>query len=363
VPTRAEWLGPDGVKWDWDALLGHLDCFREILDQHGLGPGAGHRFPIHCVPAAFRYRWDEDDATDTGALMATAGVEMVSTPFAGGLYRQTPLLASDGGINHGVLVIDRGSTGVPWYVLDTVPAHASGGEQTARVDGVRYRSICGIHWPNILREDPEENEISVRRWVDYLRSVAEQPGVMLAANMRDCCAQWAYHTFGRVEPTDDGFVLDTSDVPEAVLDVVGDLPVVIEIEAGLRVTSDDLRPVWYQQDGTTAYVAFASRERTRATITVEAADTPAEPIVIRDGTFNVLDLRCGNDGLEVELEVFGTQDVPIAAGFAPSVVEPVDGGLTVDRHNHDRVSGITTVTASGQDIQGQKGTIRLRQRT
>jgi hypothetical protein len=185
---------------------------------------------------------------------------------------------------------------------------------------------------------------------------------MLAAYIRECVAQWAYHTFGRVEPTDDGFVLDTSDVPEAVLDVVGDLPVVVEMPAGLRARSDALRSVWCRQEGATTHVAFASPGRTRADVKVEAADAPLEPIVMRDGTFNVLDLRCVEDGLEVELEVFGTQDVPIAAGFAPTAVEAL-GGIAVAGHGHDPERGVTTVSVAGGDIQGQKGTIRLLQRT
>jgi len=375
VPTRAESYGAKGVKRDWAGLRGHLDCFRAILDQHGLGPEAGHRFPIHCVPAAFCYLWDENDPTDTGALMAAAGVELISTPFSsGGFHRRTPLLAPDGGVDHGLLVIDRGNTGVPWYALDSVPSDVGGGisgtdshDTTRGVSPrnrgtVRFWSICGIHWPNILREDPEENHIAVRRWIDYLRAVAEQPGVMLAANVRECFAQWAYHAFGRVEPTEGGFVLDTTAVPDALLDVVGDMPVVIEIASAdepVSVSSNALRPVWYRHQDATAYVAFARPGRTRAEVTVETAREPIEPVVLRDGTFNVLHVRPTQEGVDIELEVFGTQGVPIAAGFAPTAVESVDDALSVERHSHDPTCGVTTVSVSGRDIQGHKGTIRL----
>jgi hypothetical protein len=351
VPTRAEWYGGKGEKWDWDALLGHLDCFRAILDQHGLGPDAGHGFPIHCVPAAFCYEWDEGDPTDTGALMATAGVRLVSTPFSGSLHRRTPLLAPDGGLDHGVLVIDRGNTGVPWYELDAVPG-----------EGAQYHSICGIHWPNILRADPDENHLSVQRWVEYLRTVARQPGVMLAANIRECFAQWAYHTFAHMESTAEGFVLDTTGVPEALLDVIGDMPVAVEIAPVADppgIASEELRPVWYRQEETAAYIGFARPGRTRATATIDTGSTRREPMVLRQGTLNVLDVRPVEGGLEIELEVFGTQDVPIAAGFAPAAVEALDHTLTVEGHTHEARGGVTTVTVSGRDIQGDSGTIRL----
>jgi len=305
---------------------------------------------------------------------ATAGVELVSTPFSGSLHRRTPLLAPDGGIDHGVLVIDRGNTAVPWYELDSVPSEVGGGisgtDSHGTAHGVsprnprmmRFRSVCGIHWPNVLREDPEANHISVEHWVEYLRGVGEQPGVMLAANMRECFAQWAYHTFARIEPTEPGFVLDTTEVPTALLDVISDLPVVVEMESvepPVALASDTLRPVWHRQEGTTTHVAFARPGRTRAEVRVETGRGVLEPIVLRDGTFNVLDIRPTQQGLDVELEVFGTQDVPIVAGFAPTAVQSVGHTLTVQRHAYDASRGVTTATVSGRDIQGAKGTIRL----
>ena len=51
VMTRAEWYGRPASKWAWSDLLGHLDVYRAILDQHGLGPAAGHSFPQHFIPA------------------------------------------------------------------------------------------------------------------------------------------------------------------------------------------------------------------------------------------------------------------------------------------------------------------------
>ena len=77
------------------------------------------------------------------------------------------------------------------------------------------------------------------------------------------------------------------------------------------------------------------------------------------GTFNVLDLRPAEGGLEIDLEVFGTHDVPIAAGFAPMAVESVDHTLTVEGYAHGARRGVTTVTVSGRDIQGDTGTIHL----
>ncbi|NUQ01678.1 MAG: hypothetical protein HUU35_17680, partial [Armatimonadetes bacterium] len=80
LPTRAEWYARDGRKWNWADLQGHLELFRELLDQHGLGPAAGHRLPLGFVPCAFCYLWDQDDPQDTGALAHGAGVRLCSTP-------------------------------------------------------------------------------------------------------------------------------------------------------------------------------------------------------------------------------------------------------------------------------------------
>lgn len=469
VMTRAEWYGGAGTKWRWDDLRGHLDCFTALLDQHGLGPAAGQRFPPHFVPCAFCYLWDDADETDTGALVATAGVELVSLPFASsGFHRRTPLLAGDGGLNHGRLVIDRGTNGVPWHAVDCVPAavlgavpdddrilrdagaegieldaeavrlllarraagdpevlkrlaaaHRRVGIELARLHGGRgwpaadllavvdqavdeavtsyaedatlpldlyveelvrrglerlesesppapaerppVGSICGIHWPNLLHREPARNGEAVARWVEYLRAVEAQPGQYLAGNVRECFAQWAWHHFARIEAGEDSVTIDIRGVPAGVRAIIGELPVVIEVGGAVRLgraAGVGARTVWYRRLGSRALIGVRLDGDGPATITFDLAHGPLEPVVLRAGTYNVLDLRAGEGGLEVDLELYGAQAVDVATGFPPAAVEAT-GAVRLEGTRNNPALGVCRVALSTRDIHGGRGTVRI----
>ncbi|MBI2298841.1 MAG: hypothetical protein HYU66_07820 [Armatimonadetes bacterium] len=350
--TRAEWFDGRGRKWDWDVLRGHLDCFRGLLDQHGLGPADGHRLPLHFVPCAFCYEWDDADPTATGALATGAGVELVSLPFQNsGLHRRSPLAAPDGGVDHGALVIDRGHSGVPWDSADSVPTEV-----------MTQGSVLGVHWPNLLAAHPEENGRAVARWVEHLRAVGEVAGQRLAANVRECHAQWAYSTFGRVTATDDGFALDLSGLPAEVAAGVGDMPVVVDMGDYVRLgraSGEGARVVWYRRQGARAFLGVKMDGRA-ASLRFDPAAGPIEPVVFREGTYNVLDVRESADGLRVELEMFGRQVVAVAMGFPPVAVEVEAGELRVEGSRKHAALGVCSVTVSAHDVQGARGTILLR---
>lgn len=473
VMTRAEYYGRQpGTKWPWEVLQAHLKLFGDLLDDHGLGRAAGHRFPQHFVPCAFCYLWDETDPESTGALIAGAGTRYGSTPFASLSGTPTPL-AIDGGVDHGLMVLDRGSNGVPWYVYDTVPAQVMGevvdedaafladlaagapalsaeelelllarrvagrAEDRERLLGAhrpllarvcRYQtglgapaaalaaageaalaravdefpadtqatfetvaeqyirealqqavaaaeggpsrppmmsgSICGIHWPNLLREDPADNGQAVARWADYLGRVGEQPGQMLAANTRECFAQWAYHTFGRVTGHADGFSLDLSALPEVLRPLVADLPVVVEVSGYIRPgrpVSETLRPVWYRRQGARAFLAVKVVDGRAGDIRFDPR-SPLEPVVYREHTANILDLVPTAAGLDLQVEIYGRQTIEIVTGFVPSGCEVIDGRLTLEADQWQPALGLYRLRVRGEDLQGEIGWLRVTRR-
>ena len=472
VMTRAEYYGRQpATKWPWSELQAHLNLFRELLDDHGLGPADGHRFPINFVPCAFCYLWDEADPQDTGALITGAGVQFCSTPFAGLSGSPTPL-AIDGGVNHGLLLLDRGSNGVPWYAYDQVPEQILGevedsdeahlatlelnvpaltaderdlllarraagraedrdrliashrpiiaricryqtGLGVAAADLVkageaglvravdeypndsqvsfeaiaeqmirqavraavqsaeapaagaptpRSGCICGIHWPNLLRSDPAENGESVAKWAAYLKQVGDQPGQLLAANTRECFAQWAYHTFGRITAHPDGFAIDLSGLPDVLRPMISDLPVIVELSGYVRPgrpLSDTLRPIWYRRQGARAFIGVKVLDGRSGQIAFDATAGPLQPVVYREGTANILDLSPIAEGLELHVEIYGRQTIELAPGFPPSRCEVVEGRLTIEAEQQNEALGIYRVTVRGHDLQGEVGRLRV----
>jgi len=233
----------------------------------------------------------------------------------------------------------------------------------AAVPPVASGSICGIHWPNILRENPSDNGSSVARWAEYLTKVGEQPGQMLAANTRECFAQWAYHTFGRVTGCSDGFAIDLTALPEALRPVIGPMPVVVEVSGYVRPgrpVSTTLRPIWYRRQGGRAFISVKVVDGRAGEIAFDAAAGPLQPVVYRAGTANILDLSATAAGLELDVEIYGRQTIELAPGFPPAGCDVLSGRLTIEASQRQEALGLYRVVVSGHDLQGEVGRLRVR---
>ena len=77
----------------------------------------------------------------------------------------------DFGIDDGVLMVNRGHdiTSV-WYEINTDKNHILRNKPNAKID----IATCGMHWPNMLHENPEKNSEIVKDWVNYLASYNEK---------------------------------------------------------------------------------------------------------------------------------------------------------------------------------------------
>ena len=357
-PTRAEWYSLTAGKWPWEDLLGHLRVFRAILDQHGLGPAAGSRLPVDFVPCAFHCLLDDADPQSTGALMAGAGVRYGSTPFSS-LDRRSALLAADGAVDHGVLLIDRGNSGVPWYAVDGVPSEVHG---TPAAGPAAAGSICGIHWPNLLAEDPANNDRAVGHWVDYLRRVDAVPGQYLAGNAREAFAQWGICTFGKLRCDGTTLHLDLSGVPAAAREATGDLPAVVEVRGDAALRPLDASAVlWTRSLPGRSLVAVRPGADGRARLALErgtAAATAAAPT--RQGTGNLLDLRRQAGCVEVDIEVYRRQRLTLPLAARPLDCEISRGGLRLEAWQATPDGRGVEIDLAGTDIQGEEGTVRLR---
>ncbi|NSW56235.1 MAG: hypothetical protein HPY44_09485 [Armatimonadetes bacterium] len=352
--VRAEWYGAqEGLRWPWEDLLEHLHVFREILDQHGLGPADGHSLPLSGVPCAFNYYLDDADPHSTGALFREAQVRYCSTPFGGGFHAHSPLIAVDGALDHGLLVIDRMGNGVPYNVFDTVPVELT------------RNSICGIHWPNILSPDPDENAAAVSRWVEFLRAVGTQSDMMLAASSAECFSQWVWHTFARVDQSDGEVVLDTSGVPSELLHIACDGPLWLKLrlkpgEHVSRVITDGPVPAQYGATGHHALLGLCGVTPGTHRLRIETGPQPLSPVVVRDGTCGVLGLTMHRDCMLVNMRVYGAQPVRIRLASEPVAVETDNPGVRAEATDWQPEAGLLTIRLDAHDIQGEIVALRLR---
>jgi len=354
VPTRAEWFGrtPD-ERWPWDVLQGHLECFRLILSQYGLDTAHGVSFPPSLVPCAFRFYWDDADPESTGALMKQAGVRFCSTPFSSCCFAGGPPDKADGGFDHGLIVLDRGSSGVRWDAYSTVP------------DALPNTSICGIHWPNVLTPDPMDNRESVSMWVSYLERIRNAEGLMLARNMAETCSQWLYHSYATLRCERDRLVLDATEIPSVAWenDLVGNPIVKIPVandECVSAIRSNDCHAVACWETDGWAFIVLRLGDSRRCTFEVSFGPHMMPMVALGDGTHDVIDLSERGRVARLALRMYGRQTVSLRLPFRPAAADSTNPDLVIHGLQYDLHSRLAALDVSGRDIHGEQGEIVLR---
>lgn len=189
--SRAEWADVEtGEPRPREHVLGVLEAFHRLLEQHNLGP-----FPRSFIPCAFAHGFDNDVA----GYLHDSGVRYISTPFST-MFNREQTQDEMFGIEHGVLTVDRGADRYRFNTMDPRPDFPVKG------------AIVGTHWPNILHPDPARNGEVVDRWVNMLKPYNDRLDTMLAADTASCWTQLVYHRKTKLTPRDDGCDLDFADV-------------------------------------------------------------------------------------------------------------------------------------------------------
>ncbi len=191
--TRAEWHDRDGRMRPEPEVRAHLDYFRRLLNQNGLGA-----FPTAFVPAAFRHSF----GSGLAAVLAEHGIRYASTPYAS-MHRTREPQDARFGVEAGVLTVDRGRDLVNWNVIGPTPAGEIAGP------------ICGMHWPNLLHPDPARNGEVVARWVALLRPYDTRFDRLLAPDTASGFTQLVYHRWASLGTDAGGLTLDFARVDAA----------------------------------------------------------------------------------------------------------------------------------------------------
>ena len=351
--TRAEWYGGErNTRWPREVLRGHLECFRRILAQYDLDPAHGMSLPRAFVPCAFAYYWDDADPESTGALMRSAGVRYCSTPFVCCTFAGGSPDRPDGGFDNGLIVLDRGRDAVSWDQF------------AGRPEPWPTTSICGVHWPNVLAPDPADNGDAIKPWIEYLERIDRRAGWMLGRNMAETCSQWLYHSYATIAARDGGIDLDASGVPAVAWEnALAESPIVqFPASQGQHVHLTDCRncrPVatWTRAGRAYCSIRLLGPSR-RCRFRPRLMPHPAEPIVLHDGTYDVLDLELWESSAQLAIRVYGRQEVRLRLPFIPADFVEFPG-LTVHSVLHDPATRETLLDVEGGDIQGQSGQVVL----
>lgn len=226
--TRAEWADDKGVMRPKAILEQHLDAYAEIMQQNNLG-----ELPSSFVPNAFKHSFGITEGNDVSMaeLIRTRGFTYINTPFES-MFNNKAVQYRVFGVDSGIMTVDRGSDAYDWNVISTIP------ERTI------IAPTCGLHWPNLLHEDPERNSEIVQGWVKLLSPFKDNPDTMLAKNSLVFQKQLVHHTVSKLEVKNNEIELDFSNVHE-VGTVVPNNELTIKVSCDKEITfsSDTIRIV------------------------------------------------------------------------------------------------------------------------
>ena len=175
--TRAEWADKTGVMRPLDQVEQHFDYYARLMEQNQLGP-----FPKSFIPTAFLHGFGptEGHKTSLAEVIKKRGISYINTPFSTMANAQAVQFGVFG-IDAGVMTVDRGEDLFDWNII--------GGRPAAKISG----PTCGMHWPNLLHEDPARNSEIVAGWVKYLASYNDGMETLLSPDLTFFQQQLAHH--------------------------------------------------------------------------------------------------------------------------------------------------------------------------
>ncbi|MCK4751057.1 MAG: hypothetical protein KAT15_28560 [Bacteroidales bacterium] len=190
--ARAEWSTEDGTMRPVNHVNKHLDYFEKIVEQNKLGS-----LPSSFVPTAFNHGFGltGEHTQSLAELLNKRGISYINTPF----YKmQNADNVTNGvfGLDAGVLTVDRGNDLLKWNVMSRLP------------EGEFNGPTCGMHWPNILHQDPERNSEIVMGWIEFLKPYNDRFDTMLAKDSLYFQKQLLHHVSTGVNINGDMIELD-----------------------------------------------------------------------------------------------------------------------------------------------------------
>ena len=226
--TRAEWSNNEGVMRPKEDVERHLDAFYEIMKQNNLGD-----MPNSFVPTAFRHGFGVTPGNDMSLaeLLGKRGFTYINTPYSIMLNREN---VKHGlfGFDAGVMTVDRGDDLVSWYQIGPNPE----GEITG--------STCGMHWPNLLHENPERNSEIVERWVKLLTPYKNKQNTLLAKNSDEFQHQLAHNVCTKIVFQENLIELDFSETDKLPGNIgKNELTLKISCPNELQFTSENIKVI------------------------------------------------------------------------------------------------------------------------
>ena len=353
VKTRAEWFDVVNQKPREEAIVRKkVELIKRLMAQYGITPENGHSFPESFISYGFYFNPGADYSL--GKVLSENGTKYANTPFATihGLNRP-PLLS--GGIDNGVLLLDRFNHGNEWYDYGSVPSVAPN-----EIQGVVVES----HWANWLGFDDHLQPGVNQKWIDFLRTIQKDSNHYLAKNTEQLYSQWLYKEYTTIERSLEGVVLiDNRKMPVDAYkyDLLGNMVLALSLNQGEYISGATINghPITaLHETEDFVYVYLPRLEIDKYEFKYNLGRTKINHIVLNDGTYNVYDVKKSKKRMQIELKMYGEQIVKIRSD-KPKKVVSLNPDLVVLSYDYNSESSLISISVKGRDMQGEVGVLHI----
>ncbi|MCF6269945.1 MAG: hypothetical protein L3J41_09550 [Melioribacteraceae bacterium] len=352
---RAEWYDIYGEKpWSEQNSRDHLKCFSEIMAQYGFTKENGQSFPESFVPTAYGYYWNPDGEYSTGKIMHEFGVKYINTLLEE-VAELNPPIEFGGGFDHGTIVINRYNYGNHWYKAAALPTKPLEEYETDFIEA---------HWANWLATDDFLQPDLNKQWIEYFQNIQKSKNHYLAKNTEQLHSQWFYNRFTEVVESEIGVVkIDNSKMPNEVYDysLLGNMVLKIELKDGEHLSSALLngKPIasYFEEFGYGyIYLPILLQKKYELKYTIGVETLPF--YVKNNGTYNVYSVQKNEEEFNINIRMYGTQNVFIKTSKPTSVISE-NKNLQILSKKYNDSEGLLYLELYGLDMQGETGNIKL----
>ncbi len=352
--TRAEWYDMENDKpWPESDLHAHVEAYKKILAQYGLSEENGHSFPESFVPCGWALYWNPGGEYSTASVLRQYGVKYANTWFEK-IPELNPPIKEGGGLDHGILILNRYNYGNDWYMVGTPPLRPISEFET---------DVIESHWSNWLATDdflqPQVNQA----WINFLTEVQRTRNRYLAKNSEQFYSQWIYKKFVKITfVTETEIELDVTKIPDEYYenDLTKTLVLKVKPDENERVSSAELDgekiPAYYESEGY-AFLYLPPLKQKKYTLKIKFGKKPPDKTVWLSGTYNVYKRRGDKKSLEFEIRTYGKQQIEIFTEKPKRTY--AKGEIKITDRDFNPKKKLLCLTVETHNIQGGNGKIIL----
>ena len=334
-----EWYDIMGNKpWNYTAVQNHAYVFDQISKQYNMS------FPQSMVPPMHGYYYNSSSNESTSTLLSKYGLKYATTNF-----NIISELRPKEGIDHGVLLTHREWSKINHSMVDVV------------AQGIVDTTSVMTHFPNFYAEKTENNRAVAEQWISWFNTeIKDNPYRYVPKNNAQLNSQWLYCKYAKIKKDNNNtIIIDTSRMPPDAYnyDLIGNLVLKLPVPANQHVSEavvDGKQIAGYYEDRGYGYLILPILNGSIHTLSFKHGSTYLPTYVMHDGTYNVYSFNSTEDKINIELEMYGTQDVRIKMLFEPGQISSINPNVIIQGYTYDSESRILSVLLSAIDAQGER---------